>query len=60
MHFLLAKIYEQKGDRAAEAAQLKKFIELAPHSPEADAGRKILSQIEEETSNPPGKPPEKQ
>jgi Tfp pilus assembly protein PilF len=46
MHFLLAKIYEQKGDRSAEAAQLQKFIELAPHSPEADAARKILSQIE--------------
>jgi hypothetical protein len=46
MHFLLAKIYEQKGDRSAEAAQLKKFIELAPHSSEADAARKILSQIE--------------
>jgi tetratricopeptide (TPR) repeat protein len=45
MHFLLAKIYEQKGDRSAEAAQLKKFIELAPHSSEADAARKILSQI---------------
>lgn len=60
MHFLLAKVYEQKGDRPAEAAQLKKFIELAPHSPEADAARKILSQIEGETSNAPGKPPEKQ
>jgi regulator of sirC expression with transglutaminase-like and TPR domain len=46
MHFLLAKIYEQKGDRSAEAAQLQKFIELAPHSPEADAARKILNEIE--------------
>ena len=46
MHFLLAKIYEQKGDRSAEATQLKKFIELAPHSAEANAARKILSEIE--------------
>jgi tetratricopeptide (TPR) repeat protein len=46
MHFLLAKVYEQKGDRSAEAAQLQKFIELAPHSPEADAARKILNEIE--------------
>jgi tetratricopeptide (TPR) repeat protein len=46
MHFLLAKIYEQKGDRSAEAVQLRKFIELAPHGPEADAARKILNQIE--------------
>jgi Tfp pilus assembly protein PilF len=46
MHFLLAKIYEQKGDRSAEAAQLRKFVELEPHSAEADAARKILSQIE--------------
>jgi len=60
MHFLLAKVYEQKGDRAAEATQLKKFIEAAPHSPEADAARKILSQIEAETSGAPGKPQEKQ
>jgi hypothetical protein len=60
MHFLLAKIYEQKGDRSAEAAQLRKFIELGPHSAEADAARKILSQIEARTSKAPGKPAEKQ
>lgn len=46
MHFLLAKIYEQKGDRSGEAAQLRKFVELEPHSPQADAARKILSEIE--------------
>jgi tetratricopeptide repeat protein len=57
MYFLLAKIYEQKGDRSAEAAQLRKFIELVPHSPEADAARKILRQIDSEGAA--GKPPEK-
>src|ERR1051326_1187728 len=46
MHFLLAKIYEQKGDRSAEAAQLRKFVELEPHSPQTDAARKILNEIE--------------
>jgi len=46
MHFLLAKIYEQKGDRPAEADQLRKFVELEPHSPQADAARKILNEIE--------------
>lgn len=50
MHFLLAKIYEQKGDRVAEAAHLRSYVQLAPHAPDADAARHILSQIEEETS----------
>jgi tetratricopeptide repeat protein len=49
MHFLLAKIYEQKGDRPSEAAQLRKFVELEPHSPQADAARKILNEIDRGT-----------
>ena len=58
MHLLLAKIYEQEGNRAAEAGHLKKFVDLTPHAPEADTARHILKQIEKGTTPAPGSTPQ--
>jgi tetratricopeptide (TPR) repeat protein len=46
LHWLLAKIYEQKHDRASEAAQLHEYLVLAPDGPDAAVARRILHQIE--------------
>ncbi|HZS26954.1 MAG TPA: hypothetical protein VFB76_06965 [Candidatus Angelobacter sp.] len=63
LNWLLAKIYEQKGDRAAEAAQIREFLQFAPHDPDAATARHILSEIEKQengsvsgnTTTPPKK-----
>lgn len=46
LHWLLAKIYEQKHDRVAEAAQLREYLNLAPDGPDAAVARRILKQID--------------
>ncbi|HWF04642.1 MAG TPA: tetratricopeptide repeat protein [Candidatus Angelobacter sp.] len=46
LHWLLAKIYEQKHDRDAEAAQLREYLSLAPDGPDAAVARRILKQIQ--------------
>jgi tetratricopeptide (TPR) repeat protein len=45
-HWLLAKIYEEKGDRAAEAVQLREYLKLGPHAENAPTATRILQQIE--------------
>ena len=45
-HWLLAKIYEEKGDRASEATQLREYLKLAPHSPDSEKVNSILQEIE--------------
>lgn len=63
LNWLLAKIYEQKGDRAAEAAQIREFLKYAPHDPDAATARHILTEIEKQgngsvsgnTTTPPEK-----
>jgi tetratricopeptide (TPR) repeat protein len=62
VHWLLAKVYEQKGDRMAEAAQIREFLRLAPHDPDAEAARHVLNQIDSQPSSgvqDGQKPPEK-
>ncbi len=49
IHWLLAKIYEEKGDRASEAAQLRQYLKLAPHAPDASIARHILEEIKRQT-----------
>jgi tetratricopeptide (TPR) repeat protein len=46
LHWLLAKIYEQKHDRVSEAAQLHEFLDLSPNRPDADVARRILKQLQ--------------
>ena len=45
VYLLLAKIDEAKGDRAAEADHLGKFLKFAPHDPNAAAVRHVLDEI---------------
>ena len=54
--WLLAKMYELKGDRSAEAAQLSEYLRLYPDDPNASVARKVLQQIQEQqrtAQNPP-------
>jgi tetratricopeptide (TPR) repeat protein len=46
IHLLLAKIYELKPDRTAEAEQLRRYLKLAPHGADSEMARQILQQIE--------------
>jgi len=52
VRWLLAKIYEQKGNRAFEAEQLREYLKLAPHSVDSSTARQILHEIE---SGKPGR-----
>ena len=44
--WLLAKMYELKGDRSAEAAQLSHYLKLYPEDANAAMARKVLQQIQ--------------
>jgi tetratricopeptide (TPR) repeat protein len=54
-HFLLAQIYEAKGDRANEIAQLREYLKFAKDPDDVAAANKYLSQLEQSaasTGNP--------
>jgi tetratricopeptide (TPR) repeat protein len=51
LHWLLAKIYEARKDRASEADQLREYLKLAPHAPDAQLARRILQQIEHQAAS---------
>jgi tetratricopeptide (TPR) repeat protein len=51
VHWLLAHIYEHKGDRASEAVQLREYLKLAPHASDAAALRNILKQIDSQATD---------
>ncbi|PYX98480.1 MAG: hypothetical protein DMG71_00090 [Acidobacteria bacterium] len=51
VHFLLAQIYEAKGDRANEAAQLREYLKFATDPNDAAMVKKYLSELEK----PPAK-----
>ena len=46
LHWMLAKMYELKGDRSAEAAQLREYLKLYPKDPKAPVAQHVLRQIE--------------
>lgn len=50
VHWLLAKMYELKGDRASEAAQLREYVKLYPDDRDTPVARQVLKQIESESS----------
>lgn len=47
LHWLLAKVYEQEGNRASEADQLREYLKLKPQPSQAALAREVLRQIEE-------------
>ncbi|HEX3351583.1 MAG TPA: tetratricopeptide repeat protein [Terriglobales bacterium] len=46
VHFLLAQIYEAKGDRAAEAAQLREYLKYANDPNDVAMVKQYLSELE--------------
>lgn len=46
-HFLLAQIYEAKGDRTNEIAQLREYLKLAKDQDDVAAVKQYLSQVEQ-------------
>lgn len=57
VHWLLAKMYEVKGDRVAEAEQLREYVKLYPDDRDTPVAQQVLKQIESEgaASKKPGK-----
>lgn len=51
VHFLLAQIYEAKGDRAAEAAQLREYLKYASDPNDVAMVKQYLSELEKPASN---------
>jgi tetratricopeptide (TPR) repeat protein len=49
VHFLLAQIYEAKGDRAAEAAQLREYLKYASDPSDVKMVKQYLSDLEKNT-----------
>ena len=49
VHFLLTQIYEAKGDRVAEAAQLREYLKYAGNPSDAAMVRKYLSDLDQRT-----------
>jgi tetratricopeptide (TPR) repeat protein len=50
VHYLLAKIFEAEDNRVSEAAELRRFLKLAPHSSVAVRVKVALKQIEDKDS----------
>jgi tetratricopeptide (TPR) repeat protein len=50
VHYLFARIYEAKKDRASEAAELRQYLKLAPHAADAALVKTILRQIDEQAT----------
>lgn len=48
VRWLLAKMYELKGDRSAEAEQLSEYVKLYPNDANASVARHVLEQIQTE------------
>ena len=50
VHFLLAQIYEAKGDRISEATQLHEYLKYANDPNDVSMVKKYLSEVENRTS----------
>jgi Flp pilus assembly protein TadD len=51
IHFLLAKVYEAKGDTQAEAAQLRQYLKLEPNAPNSATAKNALAQLDARRAN---------
>ena len=49
VHFLLAQIYEEKGDRSREATQLREYLKYASDPNDVSMVKNYLSEIEKQT-----------
>jgi tetratricopeptide (TPR) repeat protein len=51
-HFVLAQIYEAKGDRTNEIAQLREYLKFAKDPDDVAAAKQYLAQVEQSAINP--------
>ncbi len=59
LHLLLAAIYVRKNDSGSAISELKTYLELAPHSANADSVRAKLAELEKQSESiPVTTPPE--
>jgi predicted Zn-dependent protease len=49
LHFLLAQIYEAKGDRAGEAAQLREYLKFASDPNDVAMVKNYLADLDKQT-----------
>ncbi|HKW57821.1 MAG TPA: tetratricopeptide repeat protein [Candidatus Acidoferrum sp.] len=47
VHLLLANIFFRKNEKAAAIAEMKTYLEVAPHAPDADHVRELLAKLEQ-------------
>jgi tetratricopeptide (TPR) repeat protein len=52
VHFVLAQIYEAKGDRANEVVQLREYLKFAVNSDDMALVKRYLSQLERSAGSP--------
>jgi Tfp pilus assembly protein PilF len=57
LHLLLAAIYVRKNDSSSAISELKTYLELAPHSANADSVRAKLAELEKQSESVPVKAP---
>lgn len=57
LYFLLAQIYDARGDKASAEAQLRQILKRHVDRQQEDVARKFLADIEAETSKPPAPKP---
>ena len=48
-HFVLAQVYEAKGDTANEVAQLREYLKYAPNEEDTAMVKQYLSELEQQT-----------
>lgn len=61
LHFLVAQIYVRKNDYPAAIVELQRYLELAPHAPQADQVREQLAKLQKlNDSTPPSQKPDQQ
>jgi predicted Zn-dependent protease len=51
VHFVLAQIYEAKGDKAKEASQLREFLKYATNPDDVVMVKQSLAELEKETAH---------
>jgi Tetratricopeptide repeat len=51
IHFLLAKVYEAKGDGKAESAQLREYLKMVPNAPDSASAKAALAKLKAQRAN---------
>ena len=52
VHYLLAQIYEAKGDLASAVAEVKQFLKINPDKDKTDGAKQYLAKLEGQDTEP--------